>query len=76
MAPLKRLGSDGTEGEGGLYPCLKGHGPIEASPDGRESHPSAGYPCLKGHGPIEAFESIMDPETGELVSMPERAWPH
>ena len=36
------------------YPCLKGHGPIEAS--SRLASPVAGclYPCLKGHGPIEA----------------------
>ena len=38
-----------------LYPCLKGHGPIEASLSQKNKKLKSLYPCLKGHGPIEAM---------------------
>ena len=38
-----------------LYPCLKGHGPIEAEEILSMLEEEGTYPCLKGHGPIEAL---------------------
>ena len=38
-----------------LYPCLKGHGPIEAFKMSTIASRASVYPCLKGHGPIEAI---------------------
>ena len=39
-----------------LYPCLKGHGPIEACTlYWQRKNRVERYPCLKGHGPIEAY---------------------
>ena len=43
------------------YPCLKGHGPIEAPTIVPVVCESAAYPCLKGHGPIEADTTMARP---------------
>ena len=76
MAPLKRFGGGvGSEGES-VYPCLKGHGPIEALDDCPDGLEPALYPCLKGHGPIEAHHLPLRGRECIAVSMPERAWPH
>ena len=54
MAPLKRLVGEQLVRVMRWYPCLKGHGPIEAFLKLEEVLLAATYPCLKGHGPIEA----------------------
>ena len=55
MAPLKLRSMRGwIVLEIATYPCLKGHGPIEAFVVQPVDDEANMYPCLKGHGPIEA----------------------
>ena len=54
MAPLKRWPACECDVLRLSYPCLKGHGPIEATDWISSAIKYGGYPCLKGHGPIEA----------------------
>ena len=54
MAPLKHRQVTCLAAASDEYPCLKGHGPIEACPILPALAQPVAYPCLKGHGPIEA----------------------
>ena len=58
MAPLKQAVPVEFDSLQSWYPCLKGHGPIEARSFAKLVTRYGKYPCLKGHGPIEAEEIL------------------
>ena len=67
MAPLKLRYGQGEGHHSASYPCLKGHGPIEATKERFHFSGLSMYPCLKGHGPIEAIIYRTVPPVGERI---------